>query len=91
MRLPPIVVPAGPDAARPDPAEPVCSARGCHAAPSWALKWNNPKLHAPDYRKVWLACDAHVDDLEGFLSWERGFLVEREPFTAPGAADRQTH
>jgi len=54
-----------------------CSAKGCRAAASWALLWNNPKLHTPDRRKTWLACDAHLETLSGFLA-ARGFLHEVE-------------
>jgi hypothetical protein len=39
------------------------------------LAWNNPKLHDPDRRKIWLACDAHRESLGAFLS-ARGFLRE---------------
>jgi hypothetical protein len=52
-----------------------CSARGCANAASWALRWNNPKLHAPDRRKTWLACEDHRESLSAFLS-ARGFLRE---------------
>ncbi|WP_425953956.1 hypothetical protein [Xylanimonas sp. McL0601] len=45
----------------------VCSAKGCREAAAWGLLWNNPKLHAPERRKVWLACDAHRPTLEEFL------------------------
>jgi hypothetical protein len=41
----------------------------------WALRWNNPKIHTPDRRKVWLACDAHRQHLSDFLA-ARGFLRE---------------
>ena len=41
----------------------------------WALRWNNPKLHTPDRRKVWLACDDHKASLSDFLG-ARGFLKE---------------
>jgi hypothetical protein len=41
----------------------------------WALRWNNPKLHTPERRKVWTACDEHRASLEDFLSL-RGFLKE---------------
>ena len=51
----------------------VCSARGCRADAVWALHWNNPRLHAPERRKTWLACGEHRDDLERFLAL-RGFL-----------------
>jgi hypothetical protein len=53
--------------------EPVCSAKGCQEPAVWALVWNNPKLHTPDRRKSWLACDAHREHLAGFLG-ARGFL-----------------
>jgi hypothetical protein len=56
----------------------MCSARGCRANASWGLRWNNPKLHAPDRRKTWLACEDHRDNLEAFLA-VRGFLVETVP------------
>lgn len=49
-----------------------CSARGCRAAAPWALRWNNPKLHTPARRKVWLACGDHRAQLEEYLG-ARGF------------------
>jgi hypothetical protein len=52
-----------------------CSARGCRAAAVWALRWNNPKLHAPERRKTWLACEGHRGQLESFLT-TRGLLRE---------------
>ncbi|WP_088289182.1 hypothetical protein [Kineosporia sp. A_224] len=58
-----------------DAGQPVCSARGCRAHGVWALRWNNPKLHTPDRRKTWLACDDHRTSLSEFLSL-RGFLRE---------------
>ena len=33
----------------------ICSAKGCQAPAAHELGWNNPKLHTPDRRKVWLA------------------------------------
>jgi hypothetical protein len=51
----------------------ICSAKGCRAVATWQLRWNNPKLHTPDRRKVWLACDEHRPTLGAFLS-ARGFL-----------------
>jgi hypothetical protein len=56
----------------------VCSAKGCREPATWALRWNNPKLHPPERRKTWLACDAHRTTLGDFLS-ARGFLREVEP------------
>jgi hypothetical protein len=55
-----------------------CSAKGCKAAATTALKWNNPKIHEPDRRKTWLACDEHRESLAEFLSL-RNFLRETEP------------
>jgi hypothetical protein len=53
----------------------ICSAKGCRATAAWALAWNNPKLHEPDRRKTWLACDEHRESLSAFLD-TRGFLRE---------------
>jgi len=52
---------------------PICSAKGCAAPATWALLWNNPKLHTPDRRKTWVACDEHKQSLSDFLG-ARGFL-----------------
>ncbi|MFY1699536.1 hypothetical protein [Solwaraspora sp. WMMA2101] len=61
------------------PADPlICSAKGCRAAATWALRWNNPRLHTPDRRKTWLACAQHQDHLGDFLR-ARGFLREVAP------------
>lgn len=51
----------------------VCSARGCRAPASYALVWNNPKVHAPEREKTWVACEAHRQSLADFLDL-RGFL-----------------
>ncbi len=56
----------------------VCSAKGCTAPAVWRLLWNNPKLHTPDRRKEWLACDDHRESLGRFLS-ARGFLKDTLP------------
>lgn len=55
-----------------------CSARGCQAPAAHELRWNNPKIHPPERRKVWLACDGHLGSLSDFLS-ARGFLREVTP------------
>lgn len=55
-----------------------CSAKGCRADAVWQLQWNNPKLHTPDRRKIWLACDDHRESLEHFLG-ARGFLKDTVP------------
>jgi hypothetical protein len=78
-----------PRSAAPDgPAR--CSARGCRADAVWVLGWNNPRLHPPERRKTWLACEQHRESLGAFLS-ARGFLREVEPLdpTPPSAADRR--
>ena len=58
----------------------ICSARGCRAPAVHELRWNNPKLHTPERRKVWLACDEHRGSLSEFLS-ARNFLREVAPHT----------
>lgn len=52
----------------------MCSAKGCRAAATHAVVWNNPKLHTPDREKVWHACDDHVEHLSQFVQI-RGFLI----------------
>ena len=47
--------------------------------------WNNPKLHTPDRRKAWLACDEHRDPLAAFLE-SRSFLRDVLPMTPDDAA-----
>ena len=69
-----------------------CSARDCRNAAAWSLLWNNPKIHTPDRRKVWLACDEHRESLGDFLR-ARSFLRDIEPASGEGdgegsAADR---
>jgi hypothetical protein len=56
----------------------LCSAKGCRDQAAYGLLWNNPKLHKPERRKVWLACDRHADPLSDFLS-KRGFLKDAVP------------
>lgn len=45
-----------------------CSRAGCTDAATSAIRWRNPKIHAEDRRKTWLACDAHVEVLRDFLA-----------------------
>lgn len=75
------------DAAPPRPAESapgaVCSRRGCQSPARWALLWNNPRVHTPERRKAWLACDEHREHLADFLG-QRGFLKSVEPFEEDG-------
>jgi hypothetical protein len=51
----------------------VCSARGCRAPASYALVWNNPKVHVPEREKTWVAWEEHRQSLADFLDL-RGFL-----------------
>lgn len=60
------------------PSSLMCSARRCAARAEWVLRWNNPSLHTPERRKVWLACPDHVQGLSDFLR-ARGFLRETAP------------
>jgi hypothetical protein len=55
-----------------------CSAKGCRVGAAYGLLWNNPKLHKPERRKVWLACESHADSLSDFLA-KRGFLKDAMP------------
>src|SRR5215212_11736144 len=45
-----------------------CSAKGCTAPAAWAVLWNNPRLHTPERRKTWLACEEHRESLSNFLA-----------------------
>jgi hypothetical protein len=51
----------------------ICSAKGCRAAASYAVVWNNPKIHPPEREKTWVACEEHRQALADFLDL-RGFL-----------------
>jgi hypothetical protein len=59
----------------------ICSAKGCQAAATWAVVWNNPRLHTPDREKVWVACDEHQQPLADYLA-VRSFLKRVEPLEA---------
>jgi hypothetical protein len=62
----------GPEAG---PAEAVCSRKACRAGAEWQLLWNNPKIHTPERRKIWLACGEHRSWLEDYLQ-TRGLWKE---------------
>jgi len=40
--------------------------------------WNNPKVHAVDREKVWVACEEHQQSLAEHLAM-RSFLKRVEP------------
>lgn len=46
---------------------PVCSRKACREAAAWQLLWNNPRIHTPERRKVWLACGEHREWLQDYL------------------------
>ncbi len=58
--------------------EPICSAKGCRAAATSVIVWNNPKVHTPDREKTWVACEQHRQSLADHLDI-RGFLKRVEP------------
>jgi hypothetical protein len=62
------------------PGEHECSRAGCREAAAWSIQWRNPRIHAEDRRKVWLACDEHVDYLCAFLD-ARDFPLNVVPFS----------
>lgn len=51
-----------------------CSSAGCSAPAGWRINWRNPRIHALDRVKVWLACDEHRTSLRDYLA-TRGFPV----------------
>jgi len=64
----------------PAAAEVQCSRKACTADAVWQLLWNNPKIHTPQRRKIWLACDDHREFLADFLA-SRAFLKEIQPLS----------
>lgn len=52
----------------------VCSRAGCGDAAVWRINWSNPRIHTDGRTKTWLACDAHIEYLQGFLE-ARSFPV----------------
>lgn len=65
--------------------EATCSRKGCRAPATTQLLWNNPKIHTPERRKIWLGCDEHADWLENYLS-ERLLFKQRLPMGSNVAA-----
>lgn len=62
----------------PDPSPAICSAKACTRDASWVLRWNNPRIHTPERRKAWAACDDHRESLSDFLA-ARSFLCDVVP------------
>lgn len=65
---------------KPEETAPQCSRRGCSKTAHWKVLWNNPRIHTPERRKVWLACHAHREWLCDYLA-SRGLLKSCEPLT----------
>ncbi len=59
--------------------ERICSRAGCTATAAFRIEWRNPRIHAEDRVKVWLACADHVEALGDFLR-ARSFPVVAVPF-----------
>lgn len=53
-----------------------CSAKDCRASATRAILWNNPRVHTPDRKKTWLACDEHFDHLRDFLALRDFYLSD---------------
>ncbi|MGX1161101.1 hypothetical protein FBY31_0521 [Arthrobacter sp. SLBN-100] len=56
----------------------ICSRKACRSQASWQLLWNNPKIHTPERRKIWLACGDHREWLEDYLQ-TRGLWKDTVP------------
>ncbi|WP_424448054.1 hypothetical protein [Microbacterium arborescens] len=64
-----------------------CSRAGCRASAQWRVIWRNPRIHAADRQKVWVACDDHVAYLREFVA-ARDFPVTVERLvSAAGGTD----
>lgn len=69
-----------------NPVDLICSARGCRAQATDAVRWNNPTLHTLTRRKVWAACPDHREQLADFVRL-RGFLIDVIPVAELNEAD----
>lgn len=64
---------------------PRCSRAGCTADAVWSVNWRNPRIHASDRVKVWLACADHVEFLRDYLA-SRDFPVTVSALPAGASA-----
>ena len=55
-----------------------CSRAGCRSTATHQVVWRNPRIHAADREKIWLACDEHVGFLSDYLR-ARDFPVTVHP------------
>lgn len=46
----------------------ICSRAACRSIATHQVVWRNPRIHAADREKIWLACDEHVDYLRDYLT-----------------------
>ncbi|MCH8565348.1 acetone carboxylase [Nesterenkonia sp. LB17] len=76
----------GGDGAQPGPQSPQCSRKDCRFDATWQVLWNNPKVHTPERRKIWLACDEHRPWLENYLA-QRLFWRSTQPLDAGTAPE----
>ncbi len=51
-----------------EPGARECSRAGCRNEAVYSINWRNPKIHAEDRVKVWVACAEHVEFLREFLA-----------------------
>ena len=63
---------------QPEPDQVICSARGCRQRASWAIVWNNPRIHPPEREKVWTACEEHREYLADYVR-RRSMLRRVDP------------
>lgn len=75
------------DGSSPGPQVPQCSRKGCRVDAVWQVLWNNPKIHDPSRRKIWLACEEHRAWLENFLA-QRLFWRSTEPLPGSGEGEK---
>ncbi|MBF4995141.1 hypothetical protein ITX31_13610 [Arthrobacter gandavensis] len=66
-----------------------CSRKGCRADAEWQLLWNNPKIHTPERRKIWLACGDHRAWLEEYLQL-RSLWKETLPLNGSAGTESDT-
>lgn len=64
-----------------------CSRKGCRADADWQLLWNNPRIHTPERRKIWLACGEHRSWLEEYL---QARSLWKETLPLPGDAGTES-
>ncbi len=64
----------------------ICSRAGCRAPATQQVQWRNPRIHTPERRKIWLACDEHAPFLHGYLA-TRDFPVSLLPLPDSGGLE----